>query len=295
MKIIVYETFQHVIPTGEGWASGLEDLGHTVYRLPSHTYSLCEVDEQIDVVVILSSVDPSRYKEVIRYKEDNPKTKICFGTLNYNSIYDELLNTVDIWIEMVMKHSRSEEEFKRRGLKLIFVPLAANNKIFFPTGDEKIHDISFIGTMGAPGEREEDKYLFPVMKQPYRGIFSGFNGFPHILHTSVNKVYNQTRVNLNFHFPYQKAETSDPQSRIDFNGRVYEVSMSGNFQVCDHPSVVEVFKGTIPYVPKEKWLETIEYYVKNETERNQMARASREICLKDHSWKRRMEEFLQKI
>ena len=49
MKIIVYETFQHVVPTGEGWASGLEALGHIVYRLPSHLYSLCEVDEKIDV------------------------------------------------------------------------------------------------------------------------------------------------------------------------------------------------------------------------------------------------------
>ena len=85
-----------------------------------------------------------------------------------------MANSIDVWVEMVMKHSRSEEEFKRRGLKLIFVPLAADDKLFFPLGDEKIHDISFIGTMGTTGEREEDKYLYPVMKQPYRGIFSGF-------------------------------------------------------------------------------------------------------------------------
>jgi hypothetical protein len=296
MKVIIYETFQHIIPTGEGWASGLEALGHTVYRFPSHQYSLCEVDELIDIVIILSSTDPSRYEDIIRYKKTNPQTKICLLTLGYKSAYDTLKNSIDIWIETVMEHSHSIEEFKRKGLKLIFVPLAADDKRFFPTEDDKIYDVSFIGTMGKPGEREEDKYLYPVLKQSYRGMYSGFGKFPHVPHIVINKIYNQTKVNLNFHYPYQKGEVEGkPITRSDFNGRVYEVAMSGNFQMCDHPDIAEYFGHGIPYVPQDKWLEVLDYYLVHDDERNAMAAIARKTALKNHTWKKRMEEFLDKI
>lgn len=295
MKALVYEPFAHFIPTGTGWARGLEQLGHEVFRLPSGQWRLNEVDDQMDLI-IAHDVNEQTALDLIEYKNTYPNGKVAILTCVYEPHYDTLKEYVDLWFNLSIKNTYLETMFKSKGMKFANVQLAAHPEISSPHNLPKDYDVSFFGQIGAQGHgyRDEDKYLFPVIKKGYKGAFGGFGVYPAMSHGMVNEMYNRTKVNLNFHYNNQKVESpTDPLSRIELNGRVFEIACSGNFQMCDHPIVEVYFGGSIPYVTPDKWLDRIDYYLTHEKEAKLLASASRLIAMTKHTYKNRAEQILQ--
>ena len=67
----------------------------------------------------------------------------------------------------------------------------------------------------------------------------------------------------------------------DLNQSTHNIALSGNFQLCDHPSVLEIYQGNIPVADKDNWLEMFEYYLNKEQEREELAYYAKLIAQKN--------------
>jgi spore maturation protein CgeB len=261
--------------------------------------------EKFDLVIGMSL--PTKQKEefdFIEYlkifKDQQPDCKILGTKLIPKEEDIQYKGLIDCWVSLVDSYPTAEKKFNEFGFTFIYIPLAADEHIFYPLFLNKRADVSFIGTLNHSENRHPKEYLYDVIDaNRFTYILCGFpykdlKFIPNvgIAHSVLNKIYNEVRVNLNFHYDSQKGEIDD---RLDFNARTFEVALSGNFQICDHPLLKKYFGDAIPNIGREEWLDAIEYYKNNETERNTMASKAREIVLKNHTWKIRMSQFLQQL
>jgi len=295
MNFAIIEPFLHYIPTGIGWIEGLRKNGHGAIGIPSGKYKLDNLKITETEYVIFMQL-PSK-ESLSTFKQNNPDIKIIVVGFNYNLAAIELKEYVDFWFELHHRHTAMEEFFNYNGLELHMMPLAASEDVFKPLEQEKVFDLSFIGQFGNKGHgyREEDIYLYPLKSLKLKGFYSGFDAFPSIHHKNLNIVYNSTKVNLNFHYHYQKIQSENLESRLDFNGRVFELALSGNFQLCDLPHISDIFENGVAFTSKEDWKDTFNYYLHNTEARKEQAKVARDIALEKHTWKSRMKQFLKII
>lgn len=298
MKVVVTETFLHHLPNGAGWIEGIEALGHTCYGLQSHLYRITDIDEEVDVVVFMG-MHTINFDDVVKFKDRWPSTKlvaVCFG---FDEQYLKLKPYIDLWVEHTHRHDVADKLFTEAGMVLKHLPLATSPNLFGNNKSvDKLYDVSFIGTFGdrgGHGYRDQDVYLDPVLKLNHKGLFGGFYNYPNIPAHQLKDVYALSRVNLNFHYPYQKVQTEDPSTCIDFNSRVFDIAMGNNFQLCDHPYVGDLFDGGVIYTSKEDWLDTYQYYLSNDEARTQMSQIAHQEVVKKHTWEVRMKEFINTI
>jgi spore maturation protein CgeB len=295
MNFVIYEPFLHFVPTGEGWIEGLVKNGHQATALSSFIYKLHTlVISNADCIIIM---ELPHKQSLEAFKQNNPDIKVVLVGFQYDPEAILLKDYVDFWFELHYKHDAMEEFFNYNGLELHMIPLAASEDIFKPLQQKKIYDLSFIGQFGNKGHgyREEDTYLYPLKSLGLKGYYSGFDSFPQTAHEDLNVVYNSTKVNINFHYYYQKNQFQNLESKLDFNGRVFELALSGNFQLCDLPHVSDLFENGVTFTSKEDWKDTFNYYLHNTEAREEQARIARNIALEKHTWKSRMKQFLEII
>lgn len=295
MNFVVFEPFLHLIPTGEGWIEGLKKNGHQAFAMSSYEYQLDNIVlDGVDYVILMVLTNKQSLKS---FKKNNPNIKVVLVGFNYDPKAIILRDYVDFWFELHYKHDAMEEFFNYNGLELHMLPLAASEDLFKPLEQEKIYSLSFIGQFGNKGHgyREEDIYLYPLKSLGLKGYYSGFDSFPSTAHQDLNVIYNSTKVNINFHYYYQKNQLENLESRLDFNGRVFELALSGNFQLCDLPHVSDLFENGVTFTSKEDWKDTFIYYLNNREVREEQARIARDIALEKHTWKSRMKQFLKII
>ena len=118
-------------------------------------------------------------------------------------------------------------------------------------------------------------------------------GVPFLPYDQANIIRNSSTININFHYDYQRLNEGTPADRVDLNQSVYNIALSGAFQICDHPLVSDLFNGSIIVADSSHWPELIEYYLHHDIERNALAKRSYEIAIEKHTWKARMQEFLE--
>lgn len=299
MKVIITETFLHHLPIGAGWIEGMEALGHTCYGLQSHLHNINDVDEAVDVVVFMG-MHTLNFEDVVKFKDRWPDTKlvaVCFG---FSEEYIKLKPYIDLWVEHTYKHDLADELFLKAGMKLVHVPLATSPSLFniSTTNQTKIYDVSFVGSFGdrgGHGYRDQDTYLDPILQSNLKGAFGGFYNYPSVPVYKLKEIYSSTKINLNFHYPYQKTQSTDPATCIDFNSRVFDIAASSGFQLCDHPYVGDLFDGGVVYTSKEDWLDAFNYYLHNEQARLEMSEIAYREVLEKHTWKVRMISLLNTI
>ena len=293
MKILVTETFRHFLPNGKGWLEGIDQLGHEGYALQSDRYTINQIDEAMDVIVFMG-MHTVNIEHIADYKNRFPTTKMVVVCYGFDEKYLDLKPYIDLWVEHNYKHDLVDVMFEQNGMKLIHIPLGSSTSMFNKIETPKTYDVSFIGNF-AHGYREEDIYLDPVIKLYPNGVYSGFYEHPHLAPDQLNIAYNLTRVNINFHYQHQKMQSHKQSDSIDFNSRIFDIALSGNFQLCDHPYTSLVFEDGIKCTSKEDWMDAIDHYIHNENDRLDMAQKAQAICLQKHTWKSRMEEFINHI
>jgi len=295
-KFLIYEDWNHFIPTGKSWYTGLVQNDKIVYQL-GHNEALNNVEEKLDVVIYFDLPTNSIEIDILRrYKNENKNT-IIVGIVGdkFKSVFNEYKDCIDVWCSMMYSYDSLEKTFNNNGMDLYFLPLAADHEIFFPTNSKKIYDVSFIGQFGNTGHgyRREDKYLYPLLeRKELKKYMSGFNyngeSYSFTKYSELNNIYNSTKVNLNFHYDNQKTD-----DRIDFNGRTYEIAMSGNVQLCDHPACQDVFDGHMFWQYENKWVEYVNGLLYNQTNAQEFCQKNRNYFIDKHSWKTRMKTLIK--
>lgn len=293
---LIYEDWNHFIPTGKSWYKGLVQNQKKVYQL-NHNHLLTNLDEKMDVVVYFDL--PTNHIDINilrKFKNENRDTTIV-GIVGdkFKPIFNEYKECIDVWVSMMYSFKSLEKTFDQNGIKLHFIPLAADHEIFFPTNSEKFYDVSFVGQFGNTGHgyRHEDKYLYPILDiEEIKAFTAGFkyrncDNNHYVNHGALNDIYNKTKVNLNFHYDHQKTD-----DRIDFNGRTYEIAMSGNVQLCDHPKCREIFDNHIPYSTMDEWMTYFKVAYNDYKFGNTRSTLVRDYFVEKHSWKTRMKTFI---
>lgn len=297
-KLVLCDTIHHATPILLEWYYGLYDLGYDVSYLPIPEHSILEIAEEVDILVYAGIPDSDDYlKQFEQFKIKFPNCKIIGAGDNWRPNYVNFKHIIDFFITTQHECPTLKENYTSNGFALYNVPLAANHRLFYKLDTPKLYDACFIGNL-THGYRSEDKFLYPILdNECYTSILGGMtygkyqNGF--IPYSEHNVIRNATRINLNFHVPYQKPNRGEHYDRVDLNQSVYNIALSGNFQLCDHPLVETLFEGNIVIGNEDNWLELFEYYLNNPTEREEKAEAARLIAEKSHTWLIRMSEFME--
>lgn len=301
MRILLCDTIHHPTPVLKGWYFGFKSLGYEPHYLPIPNHSLLEVADEYDLVVY-PFIREELLLEFETFKKRWPNTRIIGARDEWDPFYLKLKDIIDFFVVPLDSTPTVVKEYNDNGFSCYNIPLGGNSQFFFPdktTG--KQYDACFIGTLGH-GYRGEEEYLYPILDK-YNCFLGGMNykqyqnGF--IDYKSTNIIRNQSKINLNFHYDYQikgKGKTTDiantDLSRDDLNQSVFNIALSGNFQLCDHPSVKKHFGDSIPIADKDNWMEMFEYYLNNEQEREDLAQKAMIIAQKEHTWGSRMKQFI---
>lgn len=294
MKIAIFDTGTHPTPIFKEWGVGLLDLGHEIDFYPVQQYSLVTcIGTPYDLILYAGLASLSELEVV---KKSQAKCKIVCAADTFNPNYRQFLDLVDFFITTQSSSPSLVRDFNSIGFKLYNIPLAGNNHLFYPNRQTKEYDVCFIGTLGH-GYRSEDKYLYPLLDNPsYNCYLAGMTyknyRIPFLPYDQINSVRSKTKVNINFHVDYQHEGKGYPLDRIDLNQSVYNIALSGGFQICDHELASKLFDESIVLGNEDNWQELVKHYLHNETAREELAEKSYEIAIKKHTWKVRMSEFL---
>jgi hypothetical protein len=295
-KIVLCDTIHHPTPILLEWSYGLMDLGHQTTYLPIPEKSILEIDEEHDIL-IYAGIPIEKLSDFETFKKRYPNTIIVGATDHWKIGYEKFKGVVDFFIGCFESIPEVKKTFNYNNFKYYNIPLAANHRLFNKIYTNKIYDSSFIGTF-THGYRFEDKFLYPILDNPkYSNFLGGVkygkyqNGF--LPYNEHNLIRNQTKINLNFHVPYQKPNMGTPIDRVDCNQSVFNIALSGNFQLCDHPLVLDYFKGNVILGNEGNWLDLFEYYFYNEKEREELAYNAMIIAQNEHTWIVRMSQFIE--
>ncbi|WP_016730039.1 CgeB family protein [Saccharolobus islandicus] len=180
--------------------------------------------------------------------------------------------------------------YERLGAKrVISTWWACDPEIHRPLKENKIYDVSFIGTF------YPNRWLTlrKVKKKPH--IFGNFwylkAGFHHppVYGEEYIKTINQTKVNLNIHHPTDlRAEAP--------NMRVFEIAGCSGFILTERISTLEsIFKNIEMYSNLDELNEKIEYYVEDDKVREEIGYNLRQQCVSRHTYIHRVEKILKEI
>ena len=241
-----------------------------------------------------AGITENLFDQFIEFKRRQPNAKIIGAADHWKDSYRNLKGVVDFFLGALESIPHVTKQYNDNEFAYYNVPLAANHRLFRKENVPKIYDACFIGNL-SHGYRGEDHFLYPVLEK-YNCFLGGMThknytrGF--VPYQEHNLLRNQTAININFHVPYQKPGKGDPIDRIDCNQSVFNIALSGNFQLCDHPLVLEYFKGNVILGDESNWLELFDYYLNNTAEREEKAYQAMLIAQEEHTWVARMKQFI---
>jgi spore maturation protein CgeB len=217
------------------------------------------------------------------------------------------------------------DAYRAMGAHPIYSQEAANPHIYKPYDVPKEFDVTFVGQ--AYGDRPEYirrivdegidvrvwgknwiKYSdqrIPLLDRISRNLFkkkpaisipsSAIGGI--LSDEELIHMYSRSNINLGFS---SCGSTHMNQERIlQVRLRDFEVPMSGGFYMVEFMEELEEFydigKEIVCYHAAEDLIDKIHYYLKNESERENIRRAGYERCRRDHTWQRRFEVAFQKM
>ncbi len=175
------------------------------------------------------------------------------------------------------------EHFKDLGYNHVYwLPLACDPEIHGERMSPRIYEIGFVGQLlneKHPRGRRLKKLSETYKMNDYKRWYQK---------EEITKVYSQSRIVVN-----------SPANR-EINMRVFEAMASGALLVTESigNGQRELFKDgvhLVEYCTEEELFDKVDYYLKNDDEREQIAKAGQELVLNQHTYKHRCDFVLETI
>jgi spore maturation protein CgeB len=162
-----------------------------------------------------------------------------------------------------------------------WIPVACDPEIHRKLDLPKTYDIGFIGREGKKSTRER---RLRILKEKYLNSFIGTLDFK-----KMSEVYSASKIGFN------------SSLRNDINMRVFEIMASGCFLLTDcikdngFDDLFEAGKHLVTYRDDRELLQLADYYLKNEEEREKIAKQGYEWVVQNHTYFHRVQAMFNYI
>jgi hypothetical protein len=191
------------------------------------------------------------------------------------------------------------EKFRKLGIKSVYQKLAFESRVLQKVGKQKrIYGVSFVGSF-TPNHTEGTKILEEVARHipvhvwgqglrylsPLSPLRKNYHGEAWGL--DMYRILAQSKIVINRHIGVSGDYAN--------NMRLYEATGMGAMLITDHKKnlndIFRVGKEVVEYKNSEDLINKINYYLKNEGKREQIAIAGQTRTLKDHNYQIGMKEL----
>lgn len=223
------------------------------------------------------------------------------------SRFPDLIDLASVYDQVYVFENSDVEILSKRNIQASFLPVGFDDSVYYPLRREKTVDVSFVGNMypyrremlrrlirdhldlkfefygGYVSKSQPIKYLSYLINNEKRAFVN-----KGISHYEANELYNRSQICLNIHHQ---------QSKDGWNPRTNEILGAGGFQLVDENIAIRnEFKGCVVlyngyYDLKQK----IQYYLKHEKERDEIARKGHLLALAQHTFKHRVKRILDDL
>ena len=235
---------------------------------------------------------PSSYDLYLRiddgdYKYDLPKHLkpkafyACDCHLKYP--YSQIQRQAKNYDFVFVSQKGTEEELRKEGINAFWSPMACDPEIHKKLDLEKIYDIGFVGTSGGVPR----KFYLQELRERYPNSFIAQADY-----RMMSKIYSQAKIG--FHYIYCTSKHRDHLSM-----RVYEIMSCGAMALINDTNgrfkemgFIDRENIVIYHNPKELFM-LIDYYLKNEEERQNIADEGYNLVVTKHTYERRVEKVFK--
>ena len=188
--------------------------------------------------------------------------------------------------------------------KIRHLPLAGNPDDFYPVPDEKkIYDVAMVAS--APEQTPDGLIRANLMNEIPKNLRVGIFGsgwqywtryFPDLAKcigsssvpsiAEVNRIYNQSKILINFHSTGHLASISS---------RTFEIALAGGFQLLDYREDLDLLfppKSFSLFGSPAEMVDQIRYWLNHPEERTASVKKTHDIVLKNHTWQKRIEKII---
>lgn len=266
----------------------LNQLQNTIQKqIEGIEYDYCLVITPYDIPVKTYRLIKQKNIKLIGWWGDDPMAKgVIADTMH---LFDKIFLVDRSWIYRAKFFNKNIE----------YLPHGFSPKNFFPNQKTIENDLVFIGD-SSKGKMDGhlraqtlkilhennikvslygDKHWnvlfpqYPFLKKIYKGIVNSPE--------KLNQIYNSSKIALNVHHSQLEEGT---------NQRTFEASGSGVFQVSDYKKVIEEEFGEniATYTNPNELLETVNFFLQNEKDRNEKAEKAHLIASANNTYKKRL-------
>ena len=231
-------------------------------------------------------IEHSVWKEI----SNELPTKTIIWLTDDHVQYEETRSLWKLFNIIVSANEKGHEKRKKEGFSNAFLSQwACNCFIYKNLNLPKIYDVSFVGRCN--GERQD---FIDILKKNGINITTfgqGWESGSRVSQADLIKIYNQSKICLNISF------ASRDSKFFSTKGRDFEVPGCGSLLLTkDTKEIAEYFvpgEEIITYQDANDAAEKIKYYLKNEEEREKIAKKGYERVLREHTYGKRFLEIFK--
>jgi len=295
-----YPTFEetHFTPA-------LKQLGYQLKRCPTERISNASLIDEVKKFkpdyLLMQVYKDEIHMETIRCIRDMGVTTICWNgddehqwNINKSWATSKIAPFFDYCITT---NPLMKPKYRKLGIptnRIIVSQWGANQEIFKPRKLERIHDTSFVGAYS----RERHAWInkignhYPATKVFGFGWIVGENS--DLSQLDYAKVFNETKINLNYGFTYGTGK-----KQLQIKGRDFEVPMSGGFLLTSYNEALKPYfkfgKEIETYKDIPELVKKVKYYLKHDKEREAIALAGYKRSIKEHKFSNRFKQIFNEI
>ena len=219
-------------------------------------------------------------------------TKTIIWLTDDHTDYERERPVWELFNLIVTTDRKGYEKRKKEGFNNVFLSQwACNHFLYKKLNLPKIYDVSFVGQ--CYGEREG--FVASLKKKGINvtTFGRGWENSSRVSQADIIKIYNQSKISLNLSLSHDT-----PAGYIyTLKGRDFEAPGCGSLLLTrDAKEISEYFvpgEEIITYEDANDAAEKINYYLKNEDEREKIAKSGYERVMKEHTYEKRFLEIFE--
>ena len=266
---IIFDSKERPDTTGLYFKKAFEQLNFSVTHYNSDSYLSDSIPDIYDLHICIDD-GLDRNRPLHKYK----KGINIFYAIDTHLTFDSKVSKAEQFDYTFCAQEDGARRMRNLGFNSFWLPLGFDEDIHRKYENEKRFDLSFVGNLNACGSKERSKLV-----KRYQGNYRTYFGKAPF--NQISKIYSESKIVLNL------------PVRNDINMRFFEALGSGSFLLTKRVNNGEKYiaQEGKHYVSFTNWWDLdkkIQYYLKNEEKREEIAKEGYRIALAKFTYIKRI-------